>query len=119
MSKITKMDNHYKLIVIADDRAFTDKCLNLFFSSLITSGSDNNITIIYLLVPYYSPIDKISFVVSEYGSLNINVLSIKIERTSDQYYVKFLIEEFLQMSNLQNDDMMLYLDYDHIFFSKN
>lgn len=100
-----------RMLIVTDGNNEQVMGLRLFVHTLNKNSSSTfgewEIVILY---PSYSTLNQLSL--ADITSA-VNLFPIYQERRADKYYVKLLLKEFVE-NHGSDDDLTLYLDYDHI-----
>lgn len=111
---MTCMDT-MRLITITDGSPTVAITLQVFFSSLLESGASETFDEIVLLSPHYSLQDQIDKLVCVFSELKIKNITIMFTNPYNRYFTKLMLREYLNRDFLSSDEILCYLDYDHIF----
>jgi len=104
-----------RLITITDGSSSVAITLQVFFSSLLESGASKSFDTIALLIPHYSPQVQIDELVCMFSELKIQKFQIEFNNPFNRYYAKLMLQKYIDFDDSSSDDILCYLDYDHIF----
>lgn len=104
-----------RLITITDGSLPVAITLQVFFSSLLESGASESFDTIALLIPHYSPQVQIDELVCMFSELKIQKFQIEFNNPFNRYYAKLMLQKYIDFDDSSSDDILCYLDYDHIF----
>jgi hypothetical protein len=101
-----------KIVTVTDGSETVAVTLQVFLSSLYLH---NNFTEVDVVCPKESVKSTEKLITIFKQDVKINVIAISIANIPNRYYAKLMLINYLDVVNLQLNEDIVYLDYDHIF----